>query len=73
MPFFKTYNEGHHKNETHLLHHKNECLYFRVIAKGASGGHGRLSRKSSHGAVLTAIIRLNKGNGAHSHNTAKQR
>ena len=34
---------------------------FRLIAKGASGGHGRLSRKSSHGAVVTAIIELTKG------------
>merc|ERR1719336_2380443 len=34
---------------------------FTLIAKGASGGHGRLSRKSSHGAVVTAIIELTKG------------
>ena len=34
---------------------------FRLIAKGASGGHGRLSRKSSHGAVVTAIMKLTKG------------
>merc|ERR1719323_1848555 len=34
---------------------------FTLIAKGASGGHGRLSRKSSHAAVVTAIIKLNKG------------
>ena len=34
---------------------------FRVIAKGASGGHGRLSRKSSHGAIIKAIIKLKRG------------
>merc|ERR1719336_2798477 len=34
---------------------------FTLIVKGASGGHGRLSRKSSHGAVVTAIIQLSKG------------
>ena len=33
----------------------------RVIAKGASGGHGRLSRKSSHGAIIKAIIKLKRG------------
>jgi hypothetical protein len=32
-----------------------------VIAKGASGGHGRLSRKSSHGAIIKAIIKLKRG------------
>ena len=32
-----------------------------MIAKGASGGHGRLSRKSSHGAVITVVIKLTKG------------
>ena len=35
----------------------------RVIAKGASGGHGRLSRKSSHGAIIKAIIKLKRGFG----------
>ena len=34
---------------------------YRLIAKGASGGHGRLSRKSSHGAVITVVIKLTKG------------
>ena len=32
-----------------------------MIAKGGSGGHGRLSRKSSHGATLMAIVKLNRG------------
>jgi len=34
---------------------------FSIIVKGASGGHGRLSRKSSHGAMIKAIIKLRKG------------
>ena len=34
---------------------------FSLIAKGASCGHGRLSRKSSHGAVITVVIKLTKG------------
>ena len=33
-----------------------------MIAKGASGGHGRLVRKSSHGAVITVLLKLEKGN-----------
>ena len=36
-------------------------LYSSVIAKGASGGHGRLVRKSSHGAVITVLLKLEKG------------
>ena len=44
-------------NTTSNFHHD----IFRLIAKGASGGHGRLSRKSSHGAVVTAIMKLTKG------------
>ena len=32
-----------------------------MIAKGASGGQGRLTRRSSHGAVITALIKLNEG------------
>ena len=35
-------------------------IFFSIIAKGASGGHGRLSRMSSHGAVITAIVNLKK-------------
>merc|ERR1719447_965655 len=34
---------------------------YTVVAKGGSGGHGRLSRKSSHGATLLAIMELHKG------------
>ena len=33
----------------------------RVIAKGASGGYGWLSSKSSHGAIIKAIIKLYRG------------
>ena len=38
-----------------------KLINYRVIAKGASGGHGRLSRKSSHGAIIKAIIKLKRG------------
>ena len=33
----------------------------RLIAKGASGGRGRLSSKTSHGAVVRVIVKLERG------------
>merc|ERR1719397_91670 len=34
---------------------------FTLIAKGASGGRGRLSSKTSHGAVVRVIVKLERG------------